>query len=148
MEKVTINTDGGSRGNPGIAGAGAVIADAQGNILKEVSLSLGVATNNDAEYRAVILGLESLKKLVGSGRTRELAVEIRLDSQLVANQLSGKYQIKEETLWPHFIKISNLRVADFPQVTFTYIPREENARADALANRAMDEASSQQGKIF
>ncbi len=148
MEKVTINTDGGSRGNPGIAGAGAVIADAQGNILKEVSLPLGVATNNDAEYRAVILGLESLKKLVGADRTRALEVEIRLDSQLVANQLSGKYQIKEETLWPHFIKIWNLRVADFPRVTFTYIPREENARADALANRAMDEASSQQGKIF
>lgn len=143
-----MHTDGGSRGNPGIAGAGVVILDAEGKVLKESCKPLGVVTNNDAEYQAVIFGLETIKKLYGTDKVRELDIEIKLDSQLVANQLSGKFQIKEESLWPHFIKIWNMRVADFPHLTFTYIPREQNSRADAMANKAMDEQSTTQSSLI
>ncbi len=138
MEKIIFYTDGGSRGNPGIAGAGAVITNAAGQVLKEAAKPLGVMTNNEAEYQGVILGLETLKKLFGKEKVRELDLVLKLDSELVAKQLRGEYQIKEEALGKLFLKIWNARVADFPHLTITHIPREENARADALANEAMD----------
>ena len=137
MNKITIFTDGGSRGNPGPAGIGAVIIGLDGKVLKEVSRFLGKQTNNFAEYEAVIEGLQALKKILGS-KVKDFDIEVKMDSQLVARQLSGEYQIKEERLFPQFIKIHNMQVKDFPQITFTYIPREENKRADALANKAMD----------
>mgnify|MGYP000462868130 CR=1 FL=1 len=137
MDKITIYTDGGSRGNPGPAGIGAVIMGLDGKVLKEVSRFLGKQTNNFAEYEAVIEGLQALKKILGS-KVKDFDIEVKMDSQLVARQLSGEYQIKEETLFPQFIKIHNMQVKNFPQITFTYIPREENKHADALANEAMD----------
>jgi ribonuclease HI len=146
MSKYLIYTDGGSRGNPGVAGCGAVITDSNKQILKKVSKSLGVATNNEAEYQAVILGLETLKKLLGAAKLAGAEIEIRLDSQLVASQLSGAYQIKEEKLFPFFIKIWNLQVKDLPKVQFTYIPREQNSLADGLANEAMD--TGEQGRLL
>ncbi|OGG48015.1 hypothetical protein A3D66_02985 [Candidatus Kaiserbacteria bacterium RIFCSPHIGHO2_02_FULL_50_9] len=138
MQKVFLYTDGGARGNPGPAGIGVVIQDEAGDILKEISKFLGRQTNNWAEYEAVVLGLEALKKMFGVAKLKEMSVEVKMDSELVARQLSGKYQIKEPTLFPQFIKIHNLCVSAFPHIVFTHIRREQNKEADRLANRAMD----------
>lgn len=151
MDKVVkyiIYTDGGSRGNPGVAGCGAVVADSSGQVLKKAAKSLGVTTNNEAEYSAVILGLETLKKMVSADLLKQAEIEIRMDSQLVANQLSGTYQLREEKLFPFFIKIWNYQVKDFPKIKFTYIPREQNSLADGLANEAMDGSSDNQNKLL
>lgn len=137
MQKIIIYTDGGSRNNPGIAGAGAVIKNAEGKILKEIAKPLGIKTNNWAEYEAVIIGLQEVKKMFGK-KLADMEVEIRMDSELVLRQLSGKYQIKEETLFPQFIKIWNMRVKDIPHMKFTHVRREENKEADRMANEAMD----------
>jgi ribonuclease HI len=136
-EKITIYTDGGSRGNPGPAGIGAVVLGVENKVLKEVSKFLGKQTNNYAEYEAVVEGLHAVKKILGKS-LKNFDIEVKMDSQLVARQLSGEYQIKEETLFGQFIKIHNMQVKDFPQITFTYIPREQNKEADRLANEAMD----------
>lgn len=140
-QHITIYTDGGARGNPGPAGAGAIIIDEYGRTLKEISKFLGKQTNNWAEYEAVILSLQTLKKLIKKESRKKLSIEVKLDSELVARQMSGIYQIKEETLFPQFIKIHNLRVTDFPNIVFTHIPREKNKEADRLANEAMDDHS-------
>lgn len=137
-KKITLHTDGGSRGNPGPSGSGAVLYDETGKTIKEASRYLGERTNNYAEYSAVILGLEMIAKHFGKPQCKNLEVEVRMDSELVCRQLNGEYQIKEETLFPLFIQIHNLRVSTFPHVSFMHIPREENAHADRLANEAMD----------
>lgn len=137
MEHIVVYTDGGSRGNPGPAAIGAQILDAKGTVLKEVSEFLGNATNNFAEYQAVVAALETLKKMYGK-RTKEIKVEVRMDSELVKKQLSGEYQIKDPGLVPLFIEIHNLRVSSFPQVTFTHVLREKNKEADRLVNEALD----------
>ena len=139
MKKIILYTDGGARGNPGPAGAGAYITDDAGNALKEISKPLGVRTNNWAEYEAVVEGLQAIKKMYGAKKLREIEIEVRMDSELVARQLNGEYQIKEETLFPQFIKIWNMRIKDIPHVSFTHIPREKNREADRLANEAMDQ---------
>ena len=141
-------TDGGSRGNPGPAGAGVFITNEQGGMIRQASLFLGTTTNNEAEYQAVILGLETLKKTFGKTKTRELEIEARMDSELVCKQLRGEYQVKEEKLMPLFMKIWNARVSDFPHISFVYISREKNAEADKLANLAMDEGEKEQKKLF
>lgn len=138
MKKYIIYTDGGSRNNPGPAGAGAVIQDESGTVLKETSKFVGVQTNNFAEYEAIIMGLTELKKLVPGKERKEVAVEVRMDSELAQRQLSNKYQIKVENLFGQFIKVHNIIVADFPNVSFVHVPREENKEADRLANEAMD----------
>lgn len=135
--KIIIYTDGGSRGNPGPAGAGAYITDSEGKKLKGVSKFLGVQTNNFAEYEAVILGLHEIKKMFGKN-VKDMDIEVRMDSELVKKQLSGEYQIREESLFPHFIKIWNMQVKDMPKLKFTHVPREKNQDADQLANVAMD----------
>ena len=140
METYTVFTDGGARGNPGPAGAGAIIFNENGETLKEVSSFLGERTNNWAEYEAVVIGLEALKKIVGKEKRKNISVEVKLDSELIARQLSGIYQIKEESLFPQYIKVHNMRVKEFPNITFTHIPREKNKEADRLANEAMDSA--------
>jgi len=139
MTKVILYTDGGARGNPGVAGAGVAILSEQGAVLKEASLPLGTKSNNQAEYEAVIFGLGELKKFLGKEKIKTAQVELRLDSELVAKQLRGEYQIKEAELQPLFLKIWNARVKDFKNLTVTYVPREQNGLADKLANRAMDE---------
>jgi ribonuclease HI len=138
MQKIIIYTDGGARGNPGNAGAGVFITDESGTVIKKIAQPLGVRTNNWAEYEAVALGLKELKKMFGKEKAKEIQIEVRSDSELIVRQLSGQYQIKEETLFPQFIKIWNLRVSHFPNITFTHVPREKNKEADALANEAMD----------
>lgn len=140
MQKIIIYTDGASRNNPGEAGSGAYITDGEGKLLKEVTKYLGIATNNFAEYEAIVIGLEALKKMFGDKKTRELEIEVRMDSELACRQLNGIYQIKEPTLFPQFMKIWNLRVTNFPfkNVKFVHIPREKNKDADRLSNEAID----------
>ena len=136
MDKVVIYTDGGARGNPGRAGAGIVIEDGAKKL--EIKKFLGEnRTNNWAEYEALILALTEAKK-------RGLAVrdiEVRMDSELIQRQMTNEYQIKEETLWPQYMKVHNLVVAHFPTIRFTHVRREENKNADRLVNEAIDEAA-------
>jgi len=148
MEKIIMYTDGGSRGNPGLAGAGAFICNDKGELIRKAHLFLGTVTNNEAEYQAVILGLDTLKKVFGKERIKDLPVEIRMDSELICKQLRGEYQVKEEKLVPLFMKIWNARVADFHNLSFVHIPREQNAEADKLANQAMDEGDKDQKVLF
>lgn len=137
METVTIFTDGGSRGNPGPAAIGVHIVDAKGKVLKEVSETIGNATNNYAEYFAVIRALQTVKELFGK-KTKEMQFELKLDSELVKKQLNGEYQIKDVGLVGHFIEIHNLRVANFPHLKLTHVRREFNKEADRLVNEALD----------
>jgi ribonuclease HI len=132
--RATLFADGAARGNPGPAGSGAVLLDERGAPLAELSLSLGRATNNVAEYRALILGLEEARR---RGIDR---IDVRMDSQLVVRQMQGLYKVKHEGLRPLALRAGAL-LAEFSERTIEHIPREENARADALANRAIDEAS-------
>lgn len=144
-QKIILNTDGGSRGNPGNAGCGVVVKDNAGNLIKKIAKPLGVMTNNEAEYNAVITGLDYLKRGVGKEKLAEAEIEVRMDSELVCKQLRGEYQIKEERLFPLFIAIWNMQVKDLPKITFTYIPREQNKEADELANEAMDGQEKNKG---
>jgi len=116
---------------------GILVVDTKGQIVKEYSQSIGNKTNNEAEYEAVILALQKIKHLFGKHKTRDLNIEVKIDSELVARQLSGKYKIVEEKLFPLFIKVWNLKM-DFGNIVFTEIPREKNREADKLANQAMD----------
>src|SRR3972149_8280906 len=140
MEKIIIYTDGGSRGNPGPSGMGVVVANEKGKMVKEYSGFLGVKTNNEAEYEAVIFGLQKIKALLGKEKIKNTEIEFRLDSQLIARQLNGEYKIEEERLFPLFIKIWNLKM-DFGPIKFSEIPREQNKEADRLANEAMDKGN-------
>ncbi len=129
---VIIYTDGGARNNPGPAGAGAVIIDGENKI--ELKKFLGSQTNNWAEYEAVVLALTEAKKLGLAGKP----IEVRMDSKLAVEQISGRWKIKEPTLRPQVAKVRAL-LADFPTFHFVHIPREENAEADRLVNEAIDE---------
>lgn len=124
-------TDGGSRGNPGPSALGVVIEDERGKILKEYSHYLGEATNNQAEYEAVIFALQKARQL----KIKEL--EIRTDSELIGKQLSGEYKIKDSDLQPLFIKAWNLRL-DYEEVNIKIISREQNKKADKLVNQELD----------
>lgn len=136
-DKIVIFTDGGSRGNPGPAAIGVVIKNAEGQTIKSYGETIGEATNNEAEYRAVVSALQKTKALLGKAKTKKLAAEVNMDSELVARQLNGEYKIEEERLFPFFVKIWNLRM-DFGKVIFRHIPREKNKEADQLVNQALD----------
>ena len=128
-----LRTDGGSRGNPGPSGIGAVIEDAiTGEVLEEHAKYLGVTTNNQAEYQAVILGLQRCKAL---GAT---SVEVLADSELLIKQANREYRVKNPDLQVRFQETCAL-VREIGNVTFKHVYREANKRADALANQAMDE---------
>ena len=129
--RVTVEADGGSRGNPGPAGYGAVVFDAYGAVLAERGESIGVATNNVAEYQGLIAGLTAAREL---GATE---VAVRMDSKLVVEQMSGNWQIKNAALKP-LAAAAHEVAASFDAVTYTWIPRARNAHADRLANEAMD----------
>lgn len=137
FEKIIVHTDGGSRGNPGPAAIGVVIADAQGSVVKRYGETIGMATNNEAEYRAVIFALQKIKALFGKEKIKNISIAIHMDSELVTRQVKGEYKIEEERLFPLFIKIWNLKM-DFGQVTFQHVPRERNREADRLLNEALD----------
>ncbi len=138
MEKIIINTDGGARGNPGTSGIGVVIANDAGETLKEFSKYLGNQTNNFAEYEALILALTEVKKLLGE-KTKTAQIEVRMDSELVVRQCMGIYKVKEPTLKEQFAKVAKLR--EGLSIMCVHVRREQNKRADELANEAMDEHS-------
>lgn len=131
MSKAIIYTDGGARGNPGPAGIGAVIYGENRNVLAEISQYLGVATNNQAEYKALIAALEK------AGEMKISELECFLDSELVVKQLKREYKVKNKDLAPLFLIIHNLSL-NFEKISYTHIPRELNQAADKLANEAMD----------
>lgn len=137
LTKIIVYTDGGARGNPGPAAIGVVIKDVSGRVIKSYGETIGEATNNEAEYRAVIFALAKLKALVGKKKIADLLIEMNLDSELVAKQLNGEYKIEEERLFPLFIKIWNLKM-DFGEVRFRHVPRGKNKEADRLVNEALD----------
>ena len=132
VARVIVEADGGSRGNPGNAGYGALVRDAEnGVVLAERAQPLGITTNNVAEYSGLIAGLEAA---AGLG-ARE--VDVRVDSKLVVEQMSGRWQVKQPQMRELASRASAL-VKGFDAVTFTWVPREQNKAADALANSAMD----------
>jgi probable phosphoglycerate mutase len=130
-----VEADGGSRGNPGLAGYGAVVRDPEtGDVLLERKGFVGdYATCNEAEYRGLIAGLEAALEL---GATK---VAVRMDSRLVVEQMSGKWQVRSDSLLPLFEHAAELAQA-LDHITFTWVPRIQNKAADTLANAAMDEA--------
>ncbi|MFL5830008.1 MAG: ribonuclease HI family protein [Solirubrobacteraceae bacterium] len=133
--RLVVHVDGGARGNPGPAAIGIVVSDPEGEVLDEVAEPIGVATNNVAEYRALLRGLERAAAL----GARE--IEIVNDSELVARQLTGAYKVKHPSMKPLYEQaISALRGFDRWQIRS--VPRAENARADALVNAALDAAAS------
>lgn len=128
---VKVYTDGASRGNPGKAGIGVIILDDSGQILAKENEYIGIATNNVAEYKAVILGLQ---KAVEIGATK---VKLFADSQLLVRQLSGEYRVRNEGLKPLFLEVKKLS-QEFEEFEAIHIPREENKEADGLANQALN----------
>jgi ribonuclease HI len=142
LNKLVIFVDGGARGNPGPAGLGVVICQ-KNQVLKEYFQYLGERTNNEAEYEAVIFALKKVKALFGKKRIKNLSLEILSDSELLVNQLSGRYKILDEKIQKLFITVWNLRI-DFQEVVFKLIKREENQRADKLVNEAINNATRTQ----
>jgi ribonuclease HI len=129
--KATLFADGGSRGNPGPAAMGAVLVDDAGTVLREISTYLGVATNNVAEWSALVAGLEAAVEL----GVRELSV--RLDSELVVKQLDGSYRVKHPNLQPLFTR-ARILLRNFEKVDVAHVRRKLNKEADALVNQALD----------
>ncbi len=137
--KILIYTDGGSRGNPGSSGAGAVVKAPNGENAASVSAYLGKRTNNWAEYEALILALRAAVDAFGSPMPHP--VEVRMDSELIVRQMKGEYKVKHPDLREKHTIVRMLIEASFPSISFRHIPREENAEADQLANDAMDRGS-------
>ncbi|MBU4276039.1 MAG: ribonuclease HI family protein [Proteobacteria bacterium] len=127
-----LHSDGGSRGNPGPAGAGAVLYDEQGQEVAALSRYLGRTTNNEAEYQALLMGLNEAKRL-GAAR-----LTVKMDSELIVRQLEGKYRVKAPGLKPMYDEAKRL-LQGFASVTIQHVRREFNKRADELANQAMDQ---------
>ena len=140
---IIIYTDGGSRGNPGPAAVGVVISNENNQLIKKYSEYIDEATNNEAEYSAVIFALKKVKLLFGKEKTKNMEIEIHLDSELIAKQLNHQYKIKEENIGNLFIKVWNL-IIDFKKVNFKQIKREENQEADRLVNEALDSRGKNQ----
>ena len=130
-DRILIYTDGGARGNPGEAAIGVLVNG------KGYGEGIGIATNNVAEYKAVIFALKKAKQLYGKDAVKKNKVEVRMDSELVVRQLRHEYKIESEELQPLFIQIWNL-LFDFGAVDFRHVPREENSAADKIVNEVLD----------
>jgi len=131
MKTFIIHSDGGARGNPGPAAIGAVIAAADGSEIQYISKTIGETTNNQAEYQAIIAGLEKALEMGAE------EAQCFLDSELVVKQLNREYKVKNKELAPLFVKVFNLS-HQFKKVSFTHIFREANKEADRLVNEALD----------
>jgi ribonuclease HI len=131
--KLVVHVDGGARGNPGPAAAGAVISTPDGDVLDQAHELLGVATNNVAEYRGLLLGLARAREL---GATE---VEVVNDSELVAKQVNGVYKVKHADMKP-LHAAAKAALGDFERWSIRSVPRAQNAEADALVNQALDAA--------
>ena len=135
MTRFVVEADGGSRGNPGPAAYGTVVKDGEtGAVLREIAEHIGTASNNVAEYRGLIAGLEAVRELDPSAM-----VEARLDSKLVVEQLSGRWKVKHPDM--RVLALRAREVLPPSQVTYTWVPRERNKHADRLANEALDAAA-------
>lgn len=132
--KAILRADGGARGNPGPAGIGVVLEDLDGNVVGEIARGIGVATNNVAEYTALI---EGLKMAQAKGVTE---VAVKMDSKLVVNQVRGEWKIKNDALRQLAARAESL-LRKFDRKSLSYVPRAENAAADKLANQGMDAAA-------
>jgi len=127
-----VEADGASRGNPGHASYGSVVLNAQtGDLVAEIGGVIGHATNNVAEYRGLISGLEAVASI-----DPQAIVEVRMDSKLVVEQMSGRWALKNAGL--RELAMAAREILPFANVTYTWIPREDNKAADALANEALD----------
>jgi len=131
LEKAVIFADGASRGNPGPAAIGATIKDKRGKLITSISQCIGKATNNQAEYRAIIAALEEATKL-GARQ-----IDIKMDSELVVKQINGEYRVKKATLKPLYQQVKQLQ-GQFKGCTLTHVLRQQNKEADKLANKALD----------
>lgn len=131
MKKLVINTDGAAVPNPGPAAIGAVICDELGNVIATISQSIGHATNNQAEYRAIITALEKALVLGAD------CVDLRSDSELVVRQLNGRYRVKKAALKPLYQQARQL-LDRLQKFTITHVPREQNREADNLAGSALE----------
>jgi ribonuclease HI len=129
--ELKLYADGGSRGNPGPSASGWVLLDMQDNVVKKAGVYLGITTNNQAEYTALKVGLEEAKKL------QPKVMHVFMDSLLVINQIKGIYKVKNRDLFPIYMAIKEL-AKEFPEITFTHVPRELNKLADAEVNTTLD----------
>ncbi len=145
MEQIVMYSDGGSRGNPGPSALGVYIE----TLDKRYGEPLGIRTNNEAEYAAIVFGLKKIKMLLGKDRAKRSSVECRMDSELACKQLNHEYKIENAKLQPLFLEVWNLML-DFAEVRFVHVRREKNTVADACANEAMDRASgrTEQKNLF
>jgi ribonuclease HI len=132
VKRVIVNVDGGSRGNPGPAAIAAVATDPSGEVLAERSETIGEATNNVAEYRALLLGIEVAKELSPD------EVEFVGDSKLIVEQVKGNWKVKQDHLRPLHTKVKDA-LRDLPKWSIRHVKRDENERADELLNEALDE---------
>ena len=142
--KIIIYTDGGSRGNPGPAALGAVIQfpEDHGKLFsagehKKYGETIGVATNNVAEYSAVIFALKKARVLLGKARAKKTSIELRTDSELLVKQMNGEYKVKNKDLRELFVEVWDLK-QDFRKVSFVHVFREKNKEADEMVNKALD----------
>ncbi len=134
MRRAVIYADGASRGNPGPAAIGVAIKDKRGKLITSISQRIGRATNNQAEYRAIIAALEEATRLGAK------QVDIKMDSELVVKQVTGEYRVKKATLKPLYQQVKQLQGL-LEGFTITHIPRQQNTEADKLANKALDSYS-------
>jgi ribonuclease HI len=133
--KLIVHVDGGARGNPGPAAAACVVSSPSGDLLGEHSRLLGRATNNVAEYKALLLGLESARELGAS------EVEVVGDSELIAKQVQGLYKVKHPAMRPLYLE-AMAALEEFEKWSIRTVPRAQNADADALVNAALDQAAA------
>lgn len=138
MKSFIVNCDGASRGNPGQSAAGIVIQTTDGVMWVQDGIYLGVLTNNEAEYQAVYKAFERL--LADFRRDLPAQIEVRVDSLLIASQLSGKYKVRNEKLRVYYLQIKEMEKT-LGQVKYVYTPRAQNSLADKLANIALDKQS-------
>ena len=138
--KFIIYTDGASRGNPGPAAIGAVLLKGS-EVAKEYSVYIGEKTNNEAEYQAVIFALKKFKLVFGKKKAKKAKITLKTDSDLLVKHMNHKYKVKNENIIPLFLELWNLCL-DFGEVKFEHIDRENNKRADELANLALDQKMS------
>lgn len=137
--RLRLYIDGASKGNPGRASVGAVVRDARGKILSEVSRTIGRATNNQAEYKALLYGLEEVSKIADS-RPGNVDLVVKTDSQLLYRQMIGRYRIRNKILIGISVKVQR-RLRELSSFSIEHIPREQNTYADRLANLALSKRS-------
>jgi ribonuclease HI len=130
-KRLLVETDGAARGNPGLAGAGVIIKDETGKTLETIGRFLGVSTNNQAEYQALIAGLEAVQ------RYQPESVTVRSDSEFMVKQINGQYRVRHPEIIPLYQQAIELATS-FPDFTIVHVPREQNPGADRVANVAID----------